>query len=219
MKKNKPEASRAYRVCYAIFAGIVGWVLRIKVINRDAEPNDGGFLVCANHTSATDPVAIAYAFRKHQIRFMAKRELFKIPLLAQLIKMLGAFPIDRSGADVGAIKHAVEMIGEEKCVGIFPQGHRYPGQNPRETGTKNGAALIFSRSKCDIVPVYIHRKKNKFRLFCRTYVIIGERIPFESLEFSEAGTAEYRRMTESVFDKICTMGEGFDPKAIKEKKK
>ena len=217
MKRNKSEKSRFYRVCYAIFAGIVGVILRIKVINREAEPSEeaGGFLVCANHVSASDPVVICYAFRKHQIRFMAKKELFKIPLLASLIKMLGAFPIDRSGADVGAIKQAVQMIGDGKCVGIFPQGHRYPEKNPRETGTKNGAALIFSRAKCDIVPVYIWRKNNKFRLFGRTYVIIGERIPFESLEFTEASTSEYRRMTEMVFDKICTLGESFDPKAVK----
>ena len=219
MKKNKTEASRAYRVIYAIFAGIVGFLLRIKVVGRDKETDEGGFLVCANHTSASDPVVICYAFRKHQIRFMAKRELFKIPLLAQLIKMLGAFPIDRSGTDVGAIKHAVEMIGDGKCVGIFPQGHRYPEKNPRETGTKNGAALIFSRARCDIVPVYIWRKKNKFRLFSRTYVIIGDRIPFDELGFTEAGTAEYRRMTDIVFDKVCALGEEFDPKALKGNKK
>ena len=219
MKNNKTEKSRGYRICYALFAGIVGFLLRIKVVGREAEPDGGGFLVCANHASATDPVVICYAFRKHQIRFMAKLELFKIPLLSSLIKMLGAFPIDRSGADVGAIKHSVEMLGEGKCVGIFPQGHRYAGKEPRETGTKNGAALIFSRAKCDIVPVYIWRKKNKFRLFSRTYVIIGERIPFDTLGCTEPSTAEYKRMTEIVFDKICTLGEGFDPKALKGKKK
>ena len=219
MKKNKSEKSRFYRACYVLFAGIVGFILRIKVVNRDAEPkeDEGGFLVCANHVSASDPVVICYAFRKHQIRFMAKRELFKIPLLSSLIKMLGAFPIDRSGADVGAIKHAVSMIGDGKCVGIFPQGHRYPEKEPRETPTKNGAALIFSRAKCDIVPVYIWRKGNKFRLFRRTYVIIGERIAFDQLEFTEASTAEYKRMTELVFDKICAIGENFDPKAVKGK--
>ena len=219
MKKNKTEKSRAYRVCYTLFAGIVGFLFRIKVVNRNTEPDEGGFLVCANHASATDPVVICYAFRKHQIRFMAKRELFKIPLLSSLIKLLGAFPIDRSGADVGAIKHSVELLGEDKCVGIFPQGHRYPEKDPRETGTKNGAALIFSRAKCDIVPVYIWRKKNKFRFFSRTYVIIGERIPFDTLGFTEASTAEYRRMTDIVFDKVCALGEEFDPKALKGKKK
>ena len=219
MKKNKSEKSRGYRICYALFAGIVGFLLRIKVVNREKEPNEGSFLVCANHASASDPVVICYAFRKHQIRFMAKRELFKIPLLASLIKMLGAFPIDRSGADVGAIKSAVRMIGEGKCVGIFPQGHRYPEKDPRETATKSGAALIFSRARCDIVPVYIWRKKNKFRLFSRTYVIIGDRIPFDKLGFTEASTAEYKRMTEIVFERVCTLGEEFDPKSLKGKKK
>ena len=111
------------------------------------------------------------------------------------------------------------MIGEGKCVGIFPQGHRYPEKDPRETATKSGAALIFSRARCDIVPVYIWRKKNKFRLFSRTYVIIGDRIPFDKLGFTEASTAEYKRMTEIVFERVCTLGEEFDPKSLKGKKK
>jgi 1-acyl-sn-glycerol-3-phosphate acyltransferase len=150
---------------------------------------------------------------------MAKKELFKIPLLSSLIKMLGAFPIDRGGGDVSAIKKAVEMLGEGKCVGMFPQGHRYPGEDPRKTSTKNGAALIFSRAQADVVPVYIWRKGNKPRLFRRTYIIIGEKIPFESFECKEASTAEYKRMTDIVFDKICALGESFDPKSLKEKKK
>ena len=155
MKRNNSENTRFYVVCYAIVAWIVGLIYRIKVIDRRNEPEEGGFMVCANHASAADPVLICYAFRRHQIRFMAKGELFKIPLLASLIKGLGAFPVSRSGADVGAIKRAVELLSDGKCVGIFPQGHRYPGEDPRATGTKNGAALIFSRAKSDIVPVYI----------------------------------------------------------------
>ena len=219
MKRNNSENTRFYVVCYAIVAWIVGLIYRIKVIDRRNEPEEGGFMVCANHASAADPVLICYAFRRHQIRFMAKGELFKIPLLASLIKGLGAFPVSRSGADVGAIKRAVELLSDGKCVGIFPQGHRYPGEDPRATGTKNGAALIFSRAKSDIVPVYIWRKKNKYTLFGRTYIIIGERIAFDSLGFTEASMAEYNRMTEIVFDKVCELGEGFDPKSVKEKKK
>ena len=207
---NKSGSSRVYRVIYAIFSGIVGFVLRIKVINQDNEPTDGGFLVCANHVSATDAVVIPYAFRKHQIRFMAKKELFKIPLLAQLIKMLGAFPIDRKGNDVGAIKKAVEFLKEGKCVGIFPQGHRYPEVDPATTPTKNGAALIFTRAEADVVPVYIWRKKNKFKLFRKTFVIIGERIPFSEMEYNSAESGEYKRLTELVFERVCEMGAKFD---------
>ena len=98
--KNKQTKSRFYRVMYALFAGIVKVLLGIKVINAENEPDEGGYLICANHVSATDAVVVCYAFKKNQAHFMAKKELFKIPLLSGLIRLLGAFPIDRGGSDV-----------------------------------------------------------------------------------------------------------------------
>ena len=148
---------------------------------------------------------------------MAKKELFKIPLLAQLIKMLGAFPIDRGGNDVGAIKKSVAMLKEGKCLGIFPQGHRYPETDPRGTPRKNGAALICTRAEADVVPVYIHRKNHKFRLFKRTYVIIGERIAFSSFGYDPEGSGEYKRLTDGIFDKVCDIGEAFEAELKKKK--
>ena len=216
-KKVKRKGTRAYRVIYAIFSGIVGFLFGYKVINAERERDDGRYIVCANHVSATDAIALCYAFRKNQVCFMAKKELFKIPLLAQLIKVLGAFPIDRGGSDVGAIKKAVNIVKEGKCLGIFPQGHRYPKVDPRGTKTKNGMALIATRAEADIVPCYIWRKNNKFRLFRRTYIIIGEVIPFETLGYNAEENGEYARITEVVFDKICTMGEEFE-KSLNNKK-
>jgi len=211
-KKNKPKKTGSvfYRIIYAIFAGLVGFLFRIRVTGREHEPDKGGFIVCANHISATDPVVLCYAFRKHQVRFMAKKELFKIPLLSGLIRVLGAFPIDRGGNDVGAIKTSVSMIKEGKCMGIFPQGHRYPGQNPRETETKNGAALICTRAEADVIPVYIKKKNNTHKLFRKTTVIIGERIPFESFGYNPEASGEYARITGMIFDRICTLGEEAD---------
>ena len=226
MKKNKEEkkqgqTSRSYRVIYKIFAKVVGFIFNIRVIRREEESDKGGFIVCANHTSATDPIVVCYAFRKHQVRYMAKKELFKIPILAPLIKFLGAFPVDRGGNDVGAIRKAVDMVKEGKCMGIFPQGHRYPEVDPRTTKTKNGAALIATRAEADIIPAYIVRKNNKFKLFRRTYVIIGERISFSELNYNKEADGEYLRITSLVFDKVCTLGEEFEAelKAKKEAKK
>lgn len=209
-KKVKRKGSRAYRFCYALFAGIVGFLFNYKVLNREKERDEGRYIVCANHVSATDAIALCYAFRKNQVCFMAKKELFKIPGLAQLIKMLGAFPIDRGGSDVGAIKKAVNIVKDGKCLGIFPQGHRYPGVDPRDTKTKNGMALIATKAEADIVPCYIWRKKNRFRLFGRTYIIIGDPIPYETLGYNTEESGGYARITEVVFDKICTMGEEFE---------
>lgn len=194
---------------YAIFAKIVGFLFQIHVVGRENEPTEGGFVVCANHVSATDPVIICYAFRKHQIRFMAKKELFKIPLVSSLIKMLGAFPVDRGGGDVGAIKRSVAMVKEGKCMGIFPQGHRYPAVDPRTTPKKNGAALICTRAEADVVPAYIVRKNNTHRLFRKTWIIIGEPIPYGELKYDETQPGEYARITDEIFDRVCTLGENF----------
>lgn len=227
MKKNKTEkkkkkgGTRSYRIIYAIFSGIVGFLFNIKVVNKEREPDDGGYVICANHVSATDPIALCYAFRKNQVFFMAKKELFKVPVLAPLIKTMGAFPVDRGGNDVSAVKNAISLLSEKKSMGIFPQGHRYVGVDPRETKPKNGVALVSTKTGADILPCYIWRKNNKFKLFRRTYVIIGDVIPFDSLNYTPEASGEYTRITNIAFDKICTLGEEFDAelKAKKANKK
>lgn len=217
--KRKKTGSRAYRIIYAIFAGIVGVIFNIRVVGREREPDLGGFIVCGNHTSATDAIVLCYAFRKHQVRFMAKKELFKIPVLAPLIRLLGAFPVDRGGSDVGAIKTAVAMVKEGGCMGIFPQGHRYPGADPRTTPTKNGAALICTRAGADVIPTYILRKNNAFKLFRRTWVVIGEPIPYEEFNYDTEAPGEYARITGMIFDRICALGEGLTAERCRELRK
>lgn len=218
VKKRNPKGSKFFRTFRVLFSWVVGLIFRIKVVNRQNEPAEGGYVVCANHISATDPIMLCYAFRKHQVRFMAKKELFGIPVLAQLIRMLGAFPVDRGGGDVGAIKNAVGIVEGGCCLGIFPQGHRYPGEDPRGTPTKNGAALIAVRASAPVVPVYIWRRGKKGGVFRRTYVIIGEKIPFESFGYDKEATGEYNRITAAVFDRVCALGEEFEA-SLGEKKK
>lgn len=217
-KKQKRGGTRAYRAMYAIFAGIVSFIFNYKVVNPQNEPDEAGCIVCANHVSATDAIALCYAFKKNQVNFMAKKELFKIPLLAPLIKMLGAFPIDRGGNDVGAVKTAIGLVSGGRTLGIFPQGHRYPGENPRETKTKNGMALIATKAEADVVPAYIWRKKNRFKLFRRTYIVLGEKISFESLGYDPEAAGEYARITALVFDRICDIGESFEKELANKKK-
>ena len=201
--------SKTYRFFYTLFVGIVRLIFRIKVVGAENEPKEGAVLVCSNHISAADPVIICAAM-KNQVCFMAKKELFKIPVVSWLIKILGAFPIDRGGKDVGAIKKAVSYLEEGKRVGIFPQGTRHPGENPRETSLKNGAAMITIRAKSDVLPVYIHRKGNKPGLFKKTIVIIGKPIKFESFNYDSENSSEYGRITREVFDEICKLGEDYN---------
>ena len=195
-----------YAFMKKLLAGLIRKLWRVRVCGEENESEGTAYLICANHQSLLDVVLLGASI-KHNPKYMAKKELTKIPLLWQLIKALGAFPVDRKGSDVGAIKKAIATVKEGKSVGIFPQGHRYPKVDPRSTPIKNGSGLIISRAECDVVPVYILRKKNTFRLFKKTYVIIGDKIDFATLKGKD--NAE---ITNIVFDAICTIGENSDIK-------
>ena len=116
-----------YEAIYKIFARPVRALYRVRVIGAENLPAEGGCLLCSNHTSMRDVVVLAAALPR-QPRYMAKKELFKIPLLSQLIRALGAFPVDRGGADVSSIKKSIAMIEGGEVVSVFPQGHRVKGR-------------------------------------------------------------------------------------------
>jgi len=196
MKKNK-----FYSFLYPWLAPFFRFFYRIEIRGKENEPTDGGLLVCANHISNHDVIILA-ASLKHQLCFLAKKELFKIPLVSSLIRALGAFPIDRKGSDVGALKKTVALLEEGRCIGMYPQGTRFPGQHPRSTPVKPGVGLIAVRSGCSILPVSIQTKGYKVLPFKKTVVTIGKPITAEEMQIGERNSAEYERISRLVFDRI-----------------
>ena len=204
--------SKAYIRVKKWFLGPVKFLFRIHVHGSENEPReeDGPYIICANHTSNADPVFLCAATSEQQPCFMAKKELFKVPLLNKLVAALGAYPVDRKGADVGAIRKTIKMLGEGRCIGIFPQGHRYNGVDPRETEVKNGLGMIAIKAEATVLPCYIKMKKNRWAPFRRIDVYIGKPIRFEEFDYNPEAQGEYMRISKQVFDIICDMGEKTD---------
>ena len=121
MKRRKTNSKFHKLICF-LLNRIVRTVFRIRVIGEENEPSEGGYLMCANHLSAADPFIITAA-ASAQICFMAKKELFKIPVIGWAMRGLGAFPVDRKSGDVGAVKHAIQLLKEDKCVGNRHKGY------------------------------------------------------------------------------------------------
>ena len=197
-----------YQWIYNTLEPAVSALYRIEAHGVENIPADGA-IVASNHTSFADVLVISAA-AKRQVRYMAKKELFKIPLLAPLIKALGAYPVDRKGADVGAIRKTIRMLGEGKCIGIFPQGHRYKGVYPRETEVKSGLGMIAAKSGATVLPCYIKMKRRKWSLFRRVDVYIGKPITAEELAYNPEAQGEYLRISNYVFDRICSIGDAVD---------
>lgn len=185
--------------------GLALKLFRVKIINKEKEPQGVPFIVCCNHTSALDVAVISSALNA-QVRYLSKKEVFRVPLLAQFAKAMGAIPVDRGGNDVSAVKKSIEILKGGECMGIFPQGTRQKKKDPRTTPTKNGIGMIASRSGVGILPVCIKTKKNKLSFFKKTEFIIGDYIPPEALEFSYLGGKErYDAITSLAFGKVCDM--------------
>ncbi len=204
--------SKAYIKIKKWLLNPVIFLFRVHAHDSENEPTEeeGPYIIASNHMSNIDPVFLCASTDHQQPHFMAKKELFKVPLLNKLVKALGAYPVDRKGADVGAIRKTIKMLGEGKCIGIFPQGHRYKKVNPRETEIKSGLGMIAVKAQATVLPCYIKLKKRKWAPFRRVDVYVGKPIRFEELNYNPEAQGEYMRISQFVFDKICEMGENVD---------
>jgi 1-acyl-sn-glycerol-3-phosphate acyltransferase len=100
---------------------------RLKITGAEHIPAGGGVLLAANHLSIFDTLLIPWAniakVRVEVVWAPAKAELFDIPVLNRIIASWGAFPVQRSGRDVGAMRRLVELMRREKVM-LFPEGTR-----------------------------------------------------------------------------------------------
>ncbi len=195
-----------YMKAHRILAPVIRFFQRIKPVGLENVPLDKPYIICSNHIAAKDVIMIAAAYPR-QIYFVAKKELFSIPVLGFLIKKLGAIKLDRGGSDVSAIKTSVNAAKSGKNIAIFPQGHRYPGVNPETTPKKNGAALIAFKSENDILPVCIKTKNNKYGFFKKIEIVFGKPIENSSLGFTSGGSEEYRAATDKIFSEVIKLGD------------
>ncbi|MGM9637922.1 MAG: lysophospholipid acyltransferase family protein [Eubacteriales bacterium] len=197
-----------YKVARACLGGFFRRLYRVKIIGAENRPESGPFLICSNHLSNSDVVVIAACF-KPQVRYFAKKELFKIPGLKQLITLLGAFPVDRSdaSASVSSIKNTISLLEKGEVVGIFPQGKRFPGKNPNTTKPKNGVGMIEYHAKVKVIPVLLQNKKWKICPFRKTIVHIGKPIEYDEFTYSDGKGREFAEASELIFSRILEMAD------------
>lgn len=93
----------------------------VRICGRKNVPKTGGLLILANHISDADPPVMGIAIPR-PARFMAKSELFKVPILGKIIAALRAFPVNRGAPDRAALRSAITFLQQGECVVMFPEG-------------------------------------------------------------------------------------------------
>ena len=176
--KNDVFQKLIYQLVSNLFVlPIYKFVFKGHLIGRENIPQKNSFIMVSNHGSLLDPPLLVHALGRN-ISFMAKAELFKIPLLGIIIKACGAYPVKRGIVDKNTIKTACKKLSNDNCIGIFIDGTRQ--KNGRVNRPKQGAALLAFKNQKLLLPVAIvnsHRLirfKFFFPLFSKIVIKVGK---------------------------------------------
>ena len=165
---------------WSVVSPLLHTYFRINIHGANHVPQSGGLIAVSNHASYFDPPILSNCVGR-PVAFMAKEELFKIPVFKQGIKLYGAYPVKRSSGDRTALRAAMAAIDSGWIAAVFLQGTR--STDARITDPKLGAAWIAAKAQVPLLPVSlwgtekILTKGSSFPKPVPLTVRIGEVIP------------------------------------------
>ena len=158
--RNIPRQSFVYGcVSYLLVFPVFRFLFRGKTLGITNLPKRGGVVVVSNHGSHLDPPILGHALGR-PVAFMAKSELFNVPILSFIITACGAYPVKRGTGDREALRNASAQLNEGWATGVFLDGTRQ--ENGRVNDPKPGAALLAARTGSPILPVAIVNSHRAF---------------------------------------------------------
>ena len=208
-EKNLRKKSMVFRLLQIPGRHLCRWAFPSRIQGLENFPEKGKIIVCSNHISNFDPLYLSTP-PKRQLRYMAKKELFKNKFAGWFISQMGAFPVDRGSGDTESINLAAKVLEDRGALAIFIEGTRSKdGQLGRP---RNGAAMLAFQNKAPVIPVCITTKSGKApKLFERVVISYGEVIPYEELGFVEGSSSEIRDASRLIMSKIAEMREHDQP--------
>jgi 1-acyl-sn-glycerol-3-phosphate acyltransferase len=190
---------------------------------------DQGIVVAMNHLSWYDPLVAAHFVNDNgrPVRFLAKVEVFKIPVIGSILRNAGQIPVQRGNSDAaaGSLREAITAIEDGQCVVIYPEGTLTRDPNLWPMTAKTGAARIALMTGAPVIPAaqwgpqeVLAPYSKRPRLFPRKtmHVWAGPVVDLDDLRGQPVTTATLREATERIMfaiTKILTEQRGEVPPA------
>ncbi len=166
-------------------------------------PDKGAAIICSNHSSLLDMFFIG-CWIKRKVHYIAKKELFKNPILGYIVERLGAFPVNRGYADIKSFRTALALLDKGCMIGIFPEGTRVNDKNRDKIRVRPGVAMIAMKSGAPVVPVAI---TGNYRLFGKMKITFGKPFKIDTDDNKKYSMEELTDISISVMKDIYRLGE------------
>lgn len=185
-----------YSFAKAAVYGVLKPIYRFEVIGKENFPAEGGVLLCSNHIDNLDPPVVGINAPR-PVYFMAKEELFNVPVLGKILPDLNAFPVKRGMSDREALRKGLGILKEGNVLGLFPEGTRSKtGQLGKGLA---GAGFFALRSEAHVVPCAII---GPYKAFSRLKVVYGKPIDMKELRERKASAEETTELIMSEIRKL-----------------
>ena len=190
----KEKSSFLYYLGKFLFKWMFILLYRCKSSGQGNIPENTGFIIAPNHMSFFDP-PLAGCFMKQDLFFMAKQELFDIPILGFLIKRTNAFPVKRGMQDMSAFRNAFTLLENKKALLMFPEGTR--SKTGQLGKARAGVGMVACNCQVPIVPVKLVNTNN-MKKFKKIEVKYGKPIYPPKGHTKE----DYLKLAQQVLDEI-----------------
>ncbi|AMW98628.1 1-acyl-sn-glycerol-3-phosphate acyltransferase [Rummeliibacillus sp. G93] len=182
-----------YQFAKTVVFNVLKPIYRMEVIGKENFPAEGGILLCSNHIDNLDPPMVGICSPR-PVNFMAKEELFKVPILKSILPKVHAFPVKRGLSDRQALRVAIDTLKDGQVVGLFPEGTR--NKSGKLGKGFSGAGFFALRGNANVVPCAIIGPYKPFR---KVKVVFGKPIDMEPYRETKAKAEE---VTQVIMDHI-----------------
>jgi 1-acyl-sn-glycerol-3-phosphate acyltransferase len=193
----KEKSSILFLFGRQIFRIIFSLFYRWCVEGVENIPKSKGAVIAPNHSSFFDPILTGSAMRR-PLYFMAKKELFDIPVLGWIIKQTNAFPVKRNLQDITAVRNAFSILKQGHLLLMFPEGTRL--KNGKLGKGLAGVGMLACHTQVPLIPVKIENTNNMLK-FKRVKIKYGKSI-YPPKKFVKK---DYISLSQKVLDTIAKM--------------
>ena len=158
----KESSTKIYRILKPVVKAYIKVFYNPKVIGIENIPKEGPVVLAGNHKSNIDPLLVCTE-NKRLVHFLAKKELYKNPILRKFMENVGTIQIDRDKNDTNAIKDAIKNLKKGEIIGIFPEGKRNMDKSKILLPLKQGTVSLAKKTNSTLIPFAITGNYKIFR--------------------------------------------------------